>query len=89
MLLGTMVLLTGLAGCAPQPGEPGSNRCDPITVGFDCTVWDCWVVEDDRTVTHEYRWGADLEQSTRECVDPLGCADELETAKQRACNGQA
>jgi len=80
---------TLLTGCAPGPGKPGATGCDPVAVGFDCSVWQCWWVEDDGTVTYQYQWGDGLGQHSHECVDPLGCADELESAKQQACNGAA
>lgn len=69
-------------------GQPGDEDCLPISVGFECTVWECWVVFDDGVVGYTYGGGlgdGDFAYRSAECRSPLDCCDKEAYVIRKTC----
>lgn len=76
--------------CRPDPGEAGSYDCNPVPVAQNCSIWECWDMQDNGIVSYQYAWGwddeaGDFARRTEECYSPGTCAEEAQYAANHAC----
>lgn len=75
------MIVFALFSCAPGPGEPGYIGCDPIPVDEDCLIWQCYEVQDDRSVKYWYDYRDEIGYN----CDGYDCSAAFERAAEDAC----
>jgi hypothetical protein len=79
-----------LLSCGDRVGSPGSKDCTPFPVGHDCSIWECWWVQDGDVVAYQYEWGwgydtYDFAHATDVCHSAASCGEQAQRAATLAC----